>query len=61
MKVKKFFEYYFRLDHDHDNECEEMMNSLAQNLRYEVKIDFYKKYFRNCKLFKQTFSDQFSN
>ena len=58
VKVRKFFEYYLRLDHEQDSKCGELINCLTYNLKAEVKIDLYKKYLKNIKVFKKTFSDE---
>lgn len=55
-RVKKFFEYYFQIEENRDQECEQLISCLTEDLRREVKIDFYSRYLNNLPLFTSTFS-----
>lgn len=59
MKVKKFFEYYFKMESDQETECEKMMQHLSSNLKQEVKVDFYRGLLMQSKVFKRNFSCDF--
>lgn len=61
IRVKKFFEYYFQIEENRDQECEKMMQQLTEDLRKDVKVDFYKKYLMNSPLIFKTFSEEFLN
>ncbi|CAD8051638.1 unnamed protein product [Paramecium primaurelia] len=61
IRVRKFFEYYFQIEENRDQECEVLMQQLTEDLRKEVKIDFYKRYLMKQPLIFKTFSEEFIN
>lgn len=58
-KVKKFFEYFIKIDHSSDTECLKLIDSLDQCLKIELNVDIYRKYLATSKLLSSIFSVDF--
>lgn len=70
MKVRKYFEYYFKskdvanknlVFQESNEECQLLMDKLTPDLKKEVNRDIFKKILHRCKIITETFSEAFIN
>jgi hypothetical protein len=44
VRVKKFFEYYLKIDEEKEKECNRLLDRMGTSLQREVKLDFYSRF-----------------
>ncbi|CAD8084275.1 unnamed protein product [Paramecium sonneborni] len=57
LKVKKYFEYYFKLEQDEDNHAEFFLSQLTKHLREDVLTDLYRITLRKSRLLRDNFNE----
>jgi hypothetical protein len=59
--VRKYFEYYFKLEEEENSKAEELMSQLTKNLKEEVLIDIYFKNLKASRFLGHNFSQDVLN
>ncbi|CAD8117019.1 unnamed protein product [Paramecium sonneborni] len=57
LKVKKYFEYYFKLEQEEDNNADSFLSQLTKHLREEVLTDLYRNTLRKSRLLRDNFNE----
>ncbi|CAD8179921.1 unnamed protein product [Paramecium pentaurelia] len=57
LKVKKYFEYYFKLEQEEDNHADIFLSQLTKHLREEVLTDLYSNTLRKSRLLRDNFNE----
>jgi hypothetical protein len=58
LKVRKYFEHYFKLEEEENQRADSLMSQLTKHLKEEVLVDIYKKTLRQSRLLRENFSEQ---
>ncbi|CAD8091549.1 unnamed protein product [Paramecium primaurelia] len=58
LKVKKYFEYFFKIKQEEDQHAEQFIEQLTKHLREEVLIDIYSKTLTQSRFLRENFSDE---
>ncbi|CAD8171955.1 unnamed protein product [Paramecium octaurelia] len=58
LKVKKYFEYYFKVKQEEDQHAEQFIEQLTKHLREEVLVDIYSKTLTQSRFLRENFSDE---
>ncbi|CAD8114518.1 unnamed protein product [Paramecium sonneborni] len=58
LKVKKYFEYFFKVKQEEDQHAEQFIEQLTKHLREEVLIDIYSKTLTQSRFLRENFSDE---
>jgi hypothetical protein len=53
LKVRKYFEYYFKLEEEENSKAEQLMSQLTRHLKEEVLKDIYGKTVKASRLLGQ--------
>lgn len=61
MKVKKYFEYYYKLEQEESRHGEDFIHHLTKSLKEEVLIDIYKKHLKKSRFLRDNFSEETIN
>ncbi|CAD8196983.1 unnamed protein product [Paramecium pentaurelia] len=57
LKVKKYFEYYFKLEQEEDNHADIFLSQLTKHLREEVLTDLYSNTLKKSRLLRDNFNE----
>ncbi|CAD8147087.1 unnamed protein product [Paramecium octaurelia] len=58
LKVKKYFEYFFKVKQEEDQHAEQFIEQLTKHLREEVLVDIYSKTLTQSRFLRENFSDE---